>query len=78
MGGKVSSITYNAVEIGDNVFIGARTIVLPGTIIGDNTIIGAGSVIKGQIKSNSVYAGNPARYICSIDDYLSHHHELLK
>ena len=57
------------IHIGKNCFIGARTLILPGTFIGDNTIVGAGSVIKGNIPSNVVVAGNPCRIICSIDDY---------
>lgn len=47
------------IRIGNNVFIGARTIILPGTNIGDNCIIGAGSVIKGNIEENSIVMGNP-------------------
>ena len=55
--------------IGNNVFIRMNTIILMGTTIGDNVIIGAGSVVTGNIESNSVYAGNPARKICSLDYY---------
>ena len=57
------------VRIGSNVFIGANSIVLCDTRIGDNVIIGAGSVVTHDIPSNSVYAGNPARYICSFDEF---------
>lgn len=46
--------------IGSNVFIGANCVILPGVIIHDNAIIGAGSVVKGEIGNNSVYAGIPA------------------
>ena len=42
---------------------------LPNTIIEDNVIIGAGSIVKGHIKANGVYAGNPVKYICSIEEY---------
>lgn len=42
------------IEIGENVWIGANTIILRGSKIGNNTIIGAGSLIKGNIPSNSV------------------------
>ena len=56
--------------IAPNVFIGAGTIVLPGSTIGDNVIIGAGSVVTGNIPSNNVYAGNPARQICTLEEYL--------
>ena len=40
-----------------------------GCAIGDNTIIGAGSVCKGEIQGNSVYAGNPCKKICSLNEY---------
>lgn len=57
------------VEIGDNVFIGAGSIILPNVKIGNNSIIGAGSVVSKDIPENTVYAGNPVKYICSIDEY---------
>lgn len=57
------------VKIGNNVFIGMNAIILKDTIIGDNVIIGAGSVIKGNIESNSVYVGNPAKKIMTIDKF---------
>ncbi|MCO4560952.1 hexose O-acetyltransferase [Streptococcus infantarius subsp. infantarius] len=47
--------------IGDNVFIGWGATILGGAHIGDNVIIGANAVVSGNIDSNSVYAGNPAR-----------------
>lgn len=52
------------VQIRNNVFIGANTVVLPNVRIGDNVVIGAGSVVTKNIPSNSVYAGNSARLIC--------------
>lgn len=63
------------VRIGNNVFIGADSIVLCNTRIGDNVIIGAGSVVTQDIPSNSVYAGNPARFICTFDEYQRKHKE---
>ena len=59
------------VNIGDNVFIGANSIILPNVNIGDNVIIGAGSVVSRSIPSNTVAVGNPAKVISSIDDYIS-------
>lgn len=56
--------------IGNNVFIGAGSIVMPGCTIGDNVIIGAGSIVTKDLPKNGVYAGNPAKYICSTDAYL--------
>lgn len=55
--------------IGNNVFIGMNSIILMGATIGDNVIIGAGAVVSGKVESNSVYAGNPAKRICSLDAF---------
>lgn len=49
--------------IGDDVFIGAKAIILPGLIIGNSSIIGAGSVVTKDIKENEIWAGNPAKFI---------------
>lgn len=57
------------ITIGNNVFIGVGATILRNTVIGDNVIIGAGSVVSKDCKESGVYAGNPARYICSIDSY---------
>ena len=46
--------------------------------VGDNCIIGAGSVVSKDIPSNSVAAGNPAKVICSIDDFKSRHAKFLE
>ena len=58
------------VTIGNNVFVGAGTIILPGVQIGSRVIIGAGSVITKDIPDNSLAVGNPARVVCTIDSYL--------
>lgn len=58
------------VNIGNNVFIGAGTIVLPGITIGDDVVIGAGSVVSKSIPSGSVAVGNPARVISAFDEYI--------
>lgn len=57
------------VKIGNNVFVGMRTTILKGVIIGDNVIIGANSLINKDIPSNVVVAGNPAKIVCSIEEY---------
>ena len=58
------------VHIGDNVFIGASTVVLPGVTIGNNVIIGANSTVTHDIPDGMVAAGSPARILCSTQVYL--------
>lgn len=61
------------VTIGNYVFIGRGTTILCNTRIGDNVIIGAGSVVSGDIPSGCVYAGNPARFIKTTDEFSQQH-----
>ena len=60
---------FAPIRVGNNVFIGAYSILLPGTVIGSNCVIGAGSVVVGTIPDNCVAAGVPARIVKSLDDY---------
>ncbi len=57
--------------VGDNVFIGSGTIILPGVTVGNNVVIGAGSVVVSNIPSDSIVAGVPARRIRSVEEYES-------
>lgn len=59
------------VTIGNDVFVGASSIILPGVKIGNRVVVGAGSVVTKDIPENSVAAGNPAKVICSVDDYIA-------
>jgi acetyltransferase-like isoleucine patch superfamily enzyme len=56
--------------VGNNVYIGLNSIIMPGVTIGSNVIIGAGSIVNKDVPSDSVYAGVPAKYIKSLDEYL--------
>ena len=56
--------------IGNNVFVGAGTIILPGVTIGNNVVIGAGSVVVSDIPDESVVVGNPARVVKSLSEFL--------
>jgi len=51
------------VRIGDNCFIGAHSIILPGVTIGDSCVVAAGSVVARDVPSGSLVAGNPARIL---------------
>ena len=55
--------------VGNDVYIGTRSIIMGGVIIGDKVIIGAGSVVTKNIPSNSVVVGVPARIIKTADNY---------
>ena len=52
---KTGKYKTKPVVIGDNVWIGANSIILRGTIIGDNCVIGAGSIVKGKVEEGSLY-----------------------
>ena len=62
-------VRVGKLEIGDNCFIGARAFIMPGVKLGKNCIVGAASVVTKSFPENSVIAGNPARYICSVEEY---------
>lgn len=69
LGWNQNADRMGAIVVGDNVFIGWNTIVMPGVKIGSNVVIGAGSIISKDIPDNTVVAGIPAKTICSIEDY---------
>ncbi|WP_417427786.1 acyltransferase [Halpernia sp.] len=60
---------FGRIKIGKNCFIGNNCTFLPGVEMGDNCILGAGSVLNSSTLPNSVYAGVPAKFICSIEEY---------
>ncbi len=54
------------IDIGENVFIGGFSIILKGVSIGENAVVAAGSVVSGNIPSNEIWGGNPAKFIRKI------------
>lgn len=59
------------VTIGNNVFIGAETVIMPGVTIGNNVIIGANSTVTHDVSDGVVVAGSPAKVISTLDNYLT-------
>ena len=60
---KQQSSEPRPIIIGNDVWIGARVIILPGVHVGDGSVIGAGSVVTKDVEPYSVVAGNPAKWI---------------
>lgn len=58
------------IHVGDNVFIGSYSQIVPGINIGSNVVIGAGSIVTKDVPDDVVVAGNPARIIKTIDAYI--------
>ena len=68
---EVPDLEWTApIVIGSNVYLGVRTLVLPGVTIGSRVIVGAGSIVTKSIPDNSVAVGSPARVIKTVDEYL--------
>lgn len=59
---------FARIRIGSDVFVGARSILMPGVEIGDRVVVGAGSVVTRSVPSGLVVAGNPARVITSFNE----------
>ncbi|WP_228423504.1 acyltransferase [Chryseobacterium piperi] len=60
---------FGRIRIGENCFVGNNCTFLPGSQMGNNCILGAGSVLNSSMPDNSVYAGVPAKFICTIEQY---------
>lgn len=57
------------ITVGNNVFLGLRTTILPGVAIGDNVVVGAGSVVTRDLPSDCVAVGAPAKPLRALDEY---------
>ena len=63
-------VLVREVNIGNNSFVGAFSILLPGTTVGKDCIVGAGSVVRGRLPDGAITLGNPAEIIGSVYDRL--------
>lgn len=61
---------FGKVVIGDYVYLGTGTQIMPGVTIGNNVLVAAGSIVTKSVPDNVVVGGNPARIICTIDEYI--------
>lgn len=67
---RSKAMQYNkSVHIGENVWVGANTVIVPGVTIGKNSVIGAGSVVTKDIPENVVAFGNPCRVLREIGEH---------
>lgn len=60
---------FGPITINDNCFIGVNSIIMANVIIGPSSIVGAGSIVTKDVPPNVVVAGNPAKIICSVEEY---------
>ncbi|AWV98049.1 acyltransferase [Arcticibacterium luteifluviistationis] len=61
---------FGKVAIGNYVYIGTNSLIMPGVSIGDNVLVAAGSVVSKSIPSGYVVGGNPAKIICKLEKYI--------
>lgn len=66
----IDKVAVKKTIVGDNVFIGLNAIIMPGVKVGDGAIIGAGAIVTRDVQSYTVVGGNPARFICTVDEYI--------
>lgn len=61
---------FGKIVVEDYVYIGSNSIIMPGVTIGKGALVAAGSVITKSVAPHTVVGGNPARFICTTDEYI--------
>lgn len=64
------------VSIGRRTYIGTNAIILPGTSIGEGAIVGAASLVNTDIPPHEVWAGIPAKFLCTVDELIRKREEM--
>ena len=59
----IMELTYAPIEIGDNSWIAARSIIMPGRSVGDGAVVAAGAVVINDVEPWTIVGGNPAKFI---------------
>lgn len=62
--------TFGRVIICDYAYIGSGAQIMPGVTIGEGSLVAAGSIVTKSVPSGVVVAGNPAKYVCTVDEYI--------
>ncbi len=61
---------FGKIVIEDWAYIGSESLIMPGVTIGEGALVAAGSVVTKSVPPGMVVGGNPAKVICSVDDYI--------
>lgn len=61
---------FGKIKVEDGAYIGACSMIMAGVTIGEGALVAAGSIVTKSVAPRTVVAGNPARYICTVDEYI--------
>lgn len=67
---------FGKVVIEDWAYIGAYSQIMPGVTIGEGALVAAGSIVTKSVAPHTVVGGNPARYLCTTEEYYNRNEHL--